>query len=182
MFDVNTCITSDQHIRHKRLVEEWLDRPFSTVELHDQSVQDEHNAVVGPDDHVIWAGDCIVGTHPDNYEQIIAQFNGKKHLVKGNHDGVLIKTCPHMFESIQSRLELEIEGVKILITHKPQDRNMWKGFDIHLHGHSHGKSLKIPGRMDIGLDGNVYGRSDLSGYRGKPWTLGECIALLKGEI
>lgn len=182
MFDLNTKITSDQHARHKRLVEEWKDRPFDTIEEHDDFILTSHNEMIGVDEHVIWAGDCVLGIHPDKLEDVIKSFHGKKHLVMGNHDYNVVKRCGHLFESIQKRLTIEVDGVKIVIRHAPlYNVHDWFGADIHLHGHTHGKSQRGRDRMDIGVDGNVYGRKtgDTSSFYGKPYTLEEAINLAR---
>lgn len=141
-----------------------------------------HNEMVKPDEHVIWAGDCVLGIHPDKIEDVIKTFHGKKHLVIGNHDYNVVKRCAHLFESLQKRLTFEIDRLKIVVRHIPLDNlHDWFGADIHLHGHTHGKSRRMANRAEIGVDGNIYGRNtgDTSSFYGKPFTLQQAIEFAK---
>lgn len=179
MFTLDTPITSDWHLRHKRLVEEWFDRPFDTIQSHDDSTITQFNALVGPNDHAIVAGDLVLGIHPDNIRDVLSQLNGKLHLVVGNHDYNVVKRCSDRFESIQKSLTVTFDDVAFFITHKPQPR--WNDVEskktYHLHGHCHGKSTFMTNRLDIGVDGPITNRpeKDTTHYRGRPWTFREIL-------
>lgn len=76
--------TADQHFGHRRILE-LEGRPFDDVAAMDAALVERWNAVVGPDDVVHVLGDVALGEIDDSLA-LVAQLNGTKHLVAGNHD------------------------------------------------------------------------------------------------
>ena len=107
------------------------------------------NSVVKPDDLVYHLGD--VGMHePSKY---LKRLNGKKVLIKGNHDSPSqMKGC---FEQVLDSAVLEIGGNKVNLSHYPYRENVgpYDGKFIFkmtkddgkwlLHGHTHNSTPKI---------------------------------------
>ena len=77
-------LTSDQHWGHSNIIQ-YENRPFATVEDMDATMIKNWNNVVSKSDIVIVAGD-VSFYNKEKTAKIIQQLNGKKILVKGNHD------------------------------------------------------------------------------------------------
>jgi len=75
---------SDQHFWHKNIIE-FSERPYDNcIQMHEHMLAN-HNEIVGKDDIVIWGGDVgFKGTGVLN--EMLAEYNGYKILIVGNHD------------------------------------------------------------------------------------------------
>ena len=80
---MNTWITADYHIGDDRM--KILGRPFDNADVMIKTLITLHNSVVEPDDEVIFVGDVCCKTTLDKMH-LIERFNGKKTLIRGNHD------------------------------------------------------------------------------------------------
>jgi calcineurin-like phosphoesterase family protein len=76
--------TSDLHLGHKNILS-YCNRPYSSVEEMDQTLLDNYNSIVNPDDIVYFLGDIAMGDRQAGLE-LIKQFNGYRILIPGNHD------------------------------------------------------------------------------------------------
>ncbi|MBQ9762376.1 MAG: metallophosphoesterase [Oscillospiraceae bacterium] len=73
---------ADTHFGDER-IRKYENRPFPTTDLMDQVLIHNWNARVAPEDTVYILGDF--GADGDE-TQVLAQLNGTKFLIKGNHD------------------------------------------------------------------------------------------------
>lgn len=130
---------ADLHFGH-RAVLKYDNRPFSSVEEGDAALIDNWNSVVGLDDSVYILGD--VGYHNViTMIDILKQLNGRKYLIKGNHD---IKLCRNkdfqkQFLSIDDYLEVAEGEAQIVLCHYPilAYRNHYYSNNYHFYGHVH---------------------------------------------
>lgn len=77
-----TFLIADTHFGDER-IRRYENRPFDNVNQMDAELISRWNEVVSPGDQVYVLGDFGA----DGYEQeILAQLNGEKYLIKGNHD------------------------------------------------------------------------------------------------
>jgi calcineurin-like phosphoesterase family protein len=156
----NIWFTSDTHYHHKNIVKgvtNWENadhrtRNFQTLEEHDETLVNNINALVKPDDILYHLGDWSFGGH----EQIKIFRNKLKckniHLILGNHDqniepiGSSYRGC---FSSVDyyKEISLKIDSVKsgkygmqkIVMSHYAM--RVWNNShhgSIMLYGHSHG--------------------------------------------
>ncbi len=79
-------ICSDWHLGEERM--QIMQRPFKSQREMIEHLIAEHNAIVGPDDLVLMLGDVCNQKTPEFLSEV-ARFNGKKILVRGNHDRVI---------------------------------------------------------------------------------------------
>ena len=142
--------TADPHYGHKNIIK-YCNRPFDTVQDMDETMIDNHNAVVKPDDDVYIVGDFSMGG-PEVQSRYLKRLNGRKHLIKGNHDRHPEKATG--WTSVADYLELRAEdGTYLVLCH--YGMRVWNGSyrgSVQLYGHSHGK---LPGNsqsLDIGVD------------------------------
>ena len=130
---------SDLHFGHKNCLA-FDNRPFNTIEEHDEYLINAWNEAVGIDDDVYILGDISWHNNSRTIE-IFKQLNGRKHLIKGNHDGGLLKnaTLRSLFVEITDYKELDISnGKSIVLSHYPIPcfKNHFYGW-YHLYGHVH---------------------------------------------
>lgn len=152
--------TSDSHYGHARIVQ-LCHRPFATVDEMDTCLIDRLNRCVGVRDELYHLGDFAwSGTWRDYRDRITCE---RIHLLRGNHDsGKEARRALRdgLFETVHDYLELKDHGVRFVLCHYPFQS--WRPHSIHLHGHSHGMSSKVAGRMDVGVDANSYAPVPLS--------------------
>ena len=107
-----------------------------------------YNLIVKPNDTVYHIGDFAFDKNPGKY---FYRLNGKKHLIRGNHDSGAALELP--WESVNDYLELHDYNKKVILCH--YSMRVWNkshGGSIMLYGHSHGT---LPGNdqsLDVGVD------------------------------
>ena len=84
--------TSDLHLGHKNIIR-LCNRPFSSSEEMDEVLMENWNRKVHRNDTIYILGDLMFRSEkpPEDY---LRQLKGKKHLIMGNHCGVLAADCP----------------------------------------------------------------------------------------
>ena len=148
--NMSIWFTSDTHFGHANIIR-FCDRPFGSIEEHDEVLIDNWNKCIKPGDDVYHMGDFSFDKRPD----IVARrLNGRKHLIRGNHDhfkqSKLIN--PH-FEWIKDYHSLKVDKQKFILFHYPirNWHHCYKG-TIHLFGHSHGGTPDMGKSTDAGVD------------------------------
>jgi calcineurin-like phosphoesterase family protein len=113
-------------------------RPFKSVEEHDATLIENWNKVVThPSDKVYVLGD--VAQKKKDIENF-GKLNGKKILIKGNHDIYEMKEYAKYFKDIRATHRLD-NG--ILMSHIPVHPSTFgKAHKVNVHGHIHDKRVK----------------------------------------
>lgn len=133
---------SDLHFGHKNAIS-FDERPFDNVNEMARVMIDGWNKKVSEDDNVYILGDF---TYRDDKspEWYLKQLNGHKHLIIGNHDGLLIKdtNATRHFETIDKMMHVEDEisgtHVHIVLCHFPiLHWNKKRHGSYHIYGHIH---------------------------------------------
>lgn len=108
--------TSDLHFGHKNILR-FDNRPFTTIEEMDTELIKRWNNKVTNDDTVYILGD--ISWYNDNKTcEILSKLNGKKHLIKGNHDRVSANMRKY-FYSINDYLEIKVDDKDVVLCHYP---------------------------------------------------------------
>ncbi len=155
--------TSDQHFYHENIIKS-VGRPFENAEEMNRILIQNWNENVGPEDEVYILGDISLKRYPA-VSAILAQLNGKKYLIKGNHDYFADKAnfaSNQYFGWMKDLYEFRWAEYSFVLSHYPQVK--WHGMEqgaIHLHGHEHNsfeynlqnKKHRIY-RYDVGVDAN----------------------------
>lgn len=155
---------SDTHFYHGNIIT-YCGRPFKDRHHMNEVMIEKWNAKVKPDD-VIWhLGDFGFSGDRDLLG-ILDRLHGKKMLVAGNHDKVILKARSSRFhgrfEAIVDRQELAgPNGERIELCHYPLYDNPSRHFlregGWMLHGHKHGQgSPKAYRMLDCGVDVHAY--------------------------
>jgi len=146
----NYWFTSDQHFGHFNIIK-YCERPFSSIQEHDEELIKNHNEVVGKQDIIIHAGDfTLINNKERVYKDYINRLKGNHVFLRGSHDYWLPK-------STQSIFEKEIDGHFIVVCHyamRVWARSHWNSFMVY--GHSHGKLEPVGKQHDIGVDNNNF--------------------------
>jgi len=143
-------LTSDWHLGEERM--NLMLRPFETAEQQFQRLLAEHNALVQPEDLVIFLGDLCNKEHPEELPRV-DEFNGRKWILRGNHDRTILdKDFLNHFERVFSEetvLTSNVGGIPISLNHYPSkaDRKFF-----HLCGHIHSIWKFQLNAMNCGVD------------------------------
>ena len=149
---MTTWFTSDTHFGDHRVLNLYP-RPYASVAEMDEDLVRRWNAVVGDDDEVWHLGDFA--RTPRHAAAMLAQLNGRKHLVAGNND--VSPGTEQGWASVQSYSEIEREGRFLVLCHYPfRSWNRQHRGALNLHGHSHGRLKALPRQFDVGVDARDY--------------------------
>lgn len=124
---------SDLHFGHGNAVK-YDKRPFADeMEMGEELVR-RWNSVVKQSDTVYILGDLGWSWAYDIY---MPRLNGKKFLIKGNHDRVSSKQLHH-FHGMADYLEVKDSGERVILSHFPILFWNAQHYDsVHLYGHVH---------------------------------------------
>lgn len=150
--------TADTHFGHGNIIK-YENRPFADIEEMNTHMIKNWNEKVEPDDDIYILGDLIFGKG-QNANDILNQLNGKKYLVKGNHDSFLRdkKFDRDLLVWVKDYYVLKYNNRKFVLFHYPIQVWDCRHYDsIHLYGHVHSKTInKIPNSYNVGVDVNNF--------------------------
>lgn len=140
---MNRFLISDTHFGHtntwqKFTVEDGSPlRPFTSTEEMDETMVENWNRVVRPQDTVYHLGDVVIARR--NLETV-KRLNGRKILIRGNHDIFRDK------DYYEAGFE-QIHGVRVfvdqfILSHIPLHPDcVGERFKRNVHGHLHGNRI-----------------------------------------
>ena len=141
--------TSDQHFGHNNILK-YSNRPFTSIQDHDEELIKRHNEIVTNNDVVIHAGDfTLIPSSRTVYKLYVNRLLGQHIFLKGSHDRWLSHNN-YLFHKT-------IEKQHVVVCHyamRTWHRSHYNAF--HLYGHSHGKLAGIGKSIDIGVDTNDF--------------------------
>ena len=166
--------TSDHHWGHWRLNTTYCQetRGFPSLEEMNAQLIARWNESIAPDDEVLLVGDVFVSRRMTLEEKvgILGMLNGRKTLIRGNHDDDLTPFELAGFEAIVDHIWMPEE--RILIIHKGPDPRYAPeeliirdslGALLTVHGHDHRHNVPDnPGCLNVCVD--------RWGLRPVPWT------------
>lgn len=134
----NTWFISDTHFGHANILtfkdnEGNLIRPFKSCEEMDETMVENWNKVVKPKDRVYHLGDVVMNRR---CLPILNRLNGRKVLIKGNHDIFKLNDYTPYFEDIRAYKIYLKQG--IICSHIPLHPDQFNHrFKTNVHGHLH---------------------------------------------
>lgn len=161
--------TSDTHFGHENILK-YCNRPFSSIEEHDNELIKRWNEKVPEDGIVFHLGD--IGFCSESYlKDILTKVNGKIYWIIGNHDwkrmthGVISR-----FEYVTQQMVIRIGKKIIYLNHFPflcfSGSNRSKVWNLYGHVHTSSYadsgfdtprlSLTWPTQYDVGVDNNNF--------------------------
>lgn len=152
--------TADLHFGYVPILHDAA-RPFQSVEKMDEALIENWNRRVTAEDSVYILGDFSFnnGLTPVQY---LARLNGKKHLIRGNHDTGLedAEKLLDYCESVTDFLEIDDGDTHILLCHYPI---LYEKGGYMIHGHIHNQRNHafellrgLPRVLNAGVDINFY--------------------------
>lgn len=148
-----TAFYSDPHFGHANVIK-YSERPFGTAAEMNDALIENYNSVVPKNGVVLWLGDCFF-LPAGLAASVMAQLNGTKLLVRGNHDRSAVAMSRLGFAVVAEETILCIAGKRVRATHKPYPRegapSPVKG-EVIIHGHTHSKKILNGNMVHLGVD------------------------------
>lgn len=130
----NIFLCSDHHLSHGNIITFERDgtplRKFSNIEEHDEYLIAKHNSVVATNDRVYFLGDVVFSK---KHIHLLGRMNGRKVLIKGNHDKLELKDYLPYFDDIRGSHQFD----GFLLTHIPVHPDSLSRWPVNIHGHLH---------------------------------------------
>jgi calcineurin-like phosphoesterase family protein len=128
-------------------------RPFSSAGSMNQTLINNWNRLVRPDDVVFHLGD--VGWYNRFPNWAVPLLHGKKILILGNHDNLHPRIYKEYFDDVQSGpviltvANTDGENLELSLSHTPDEghTNLYR-----LHGDVHNMWKARPGMLNVGVD------------------------------
>ena len=186
---------SDLHLGHHNSIK-FDQRPFKDIDHMHRVIVNNWNAIIQEEDTVYVLGDVGMFSS-EKTQKIIAELNGTKILIKGNHDKGVNAMMNLGFAAVLNYAAITIAGELVTMSHCPlrgvfrEDvtgmRNAvagdnWHGESkhvhlsvenngqFHLHGHTHaGPKCSNGTPVDIGRQKDI----GVCGHAYRPWSLSE---------
>jgi calcineurin-like phosphoesterase family protein len=140
---VNRFVISDTHFGHTNSWEKFklADgsplRPFTSNEEMDETMIERWNAKVKPNDVVYHLGDVVINR---KHLHLVKRLNGKKRLVRGNHD--IFKDKEYYEVGFESLYGVRVFTDKFILSHIPlHPDSITERFKVNVHGHLHANEV-----------------------------------------
>jgi calcineurin-like phosphoesterase family protein len=114
--------SSDFHFLHDKAFI-FEKRGCSSVEEMNEKIIENFNKIIRPQDYLIVLGDIFLG-NKTKAKEYISRLNGHKINVRGNHDFGKRKMLNMGFEWVCDKMELNIQGTPVLLSHYPYQKNL----------------------------------------------------------
>jgi calcineurin-like phosphoesterase family protein len=141
-------IISDLHLGHQAILK--YRTQFATLDDMHDTIINNWNSVVTPQDKVYILGDVAWNKQA---LALLNSMNGKKVLIKGNHDILPLKEYVKYFEDIRGAMEYK----GCILTHVPVHESQLERFKINIHGHMHDRNITrfiLHKNLHVGYDAN----------------------------
>ena len=138
---MSSFLISDTHLTHENILTfvkengERL-RPFDSVEEMDELIISNWNGLVHPKDTIYHLGDVVINRKALS---ILDRLNGRKVLIRGNHDIFKLRDYVKYFKDI--RAYKVFPEYRIICSHIPLHPSCLERWKLNVHGHLHGNKL-----------------------------------------
>jgi calcineurin-like phosphoesterase family protein len=149
----NYFFTSDTHFNHYNIMC-YCARPFESLEDMNETIIKNWNSVVKKEDFIYHLGDFGWGQLQKNQE-IFERLNGRKYLIKGNHDNNSINQLGWVW--VKDTAMIKVYDKYIWLSHYPHrtwNRAMHGAW--HLFGHIHNKLAQFWLSFNVGVDAHEF--------------------------
>lgn len=147
----NTWLVADPHFGHEGTATKFKRhddtplRPFRSVWEQDETMISKWNERVAPGDRVYVLGDLCM---QKRNLPTIGRCNGRKVLIKGNHDILPLKAYLPFFDDVRAFHKLDhMEGetrLQFVLTHIPIHPDSLERWTCNIHGHLHYRRQMMP--------------------------------------
>ena len=137
----NIFLASDHHLGHTNILtfrksDGSFLREFSSIEEHDEHIINMHNSVVANGDKTYFLGDIGFSA---KILPLLSRMNGKKILIKGNHDNLKLSQYLPYFKDIRGSHQFD----GLLLTHIPVHPGSLSRWNANVHGHLHSNVVEV---------------------------------------
>lgn len=140
---------SDLHMNNTNVIN-YENRPFADPEEMNEALIANWNDVVAPEDDVFVLGDFIMG-QADTIHTLLPRFNGKIHLIIGNHDTpakqAIYSEYPDKIVEMKEVAYIRYKGLFFVLCHFPLTNEAFlkmvqqdNSEVVVVHGHVHSKA------------------------------------------
>lgn len=160
----NIWFTADLHLGHDDIIG-YCNRPFASIEEHDEALIKNWNDCVENRDRVYIIGDFAF----KNHNEYLTRLNGRKYFIIGSHDTMNVETKKN-FITVSELKTVRYRNRFFELCHYPL-RNWercWEG-SVMLFGHCHNRVSTYNLSFDVGVDANNY----------KPFSVVEIMTKVK---
>ena len=142
----NVFVTSDTHFGHANILTFLKNdgtklRPWDAVEEMDAALIKNWNNVVRPHDKIYHLGDIAISKKSLD---VLAQLNGDKVLIKGNHDIFKLGDYTKHFRDIRGYHVMS----GLILSHVPVHPDSIERFGCNVHGHLHFRRVMKDDKID----------------------------------
>lgn len=150
----NTWFISDTHFGHENIIY-YAGRPFECADDMDDTLIDNWNAVVKPQDLVYHLGDFAMNV--SRAKEARAHLNGSIRLIAGNHDDIPKYASAGLFQRISESRNLgsvcdRLKGV--YATHRPIV--LGDTVRVNVHGHIHHRPVDTSRHINLSVEAINY--------------------------
>ena len=137
----NIFLSSDHHFGHSNILNFKRNdgvtplRIFDDVEHMNEHMIAQHNKVVRSQDRVYFLGDFCF--HKRDLV-VLNRMNGRKVLIKGNHDKLDLKEYLPYFDDIRACHQFD----GLILSHIPIHQESLGRWGCNVHGHTHANKVK----------------------------------------
>jgi len=154
----NTFLTADSHFGEPQNRLDIMFRKFDSPEQHNQTIIDNWNKVVKPEDKVYHLGDFAYDKSLLT-KDFVSQLNGLIVLIRGNHDTSKPDLLKGLFAVVADSLFIRYGDYKFYLTHFPSRA---KSEYWNVVGHVHGNWRVQKNMINVGIDAWQYAPIEIS--------------------
>lgn len=147
----NEFYIADLHLGHENLLKfkrednVTYERPFSSLEEMHETFISNWNKVVSPMDKTYILGDVVFRR---KNLVLLDRLNGRKSLVRGNHDIFSIDDYLKYFKNVHTMVEKR----GMICTHVPLHPDSVTRWGVNVHGHLHRHAIDDPRYFCVSAD------------------------------
>ena len=150
-----TWVIADTHFGHANILNFKREdgtplRDFPSVEAMHETMIQNWNAVVAPEDRVYMLGDVAISRRGIRH---IGRLTGRKVLVKGNHDIFKLKDYQPYFDDIRAYVTSPHQYILSHIPIHPSSMGRWL---VNVHGHTHSVPSPDPRYVCVSVEQTNY--------------------------
>ena len=175
----NIWFVSDTHYGHANMLrfktaDGNLLREFDSVEHMNETMVENHNRVVKPDDIVYHCGDVFFGEG----WRYLPRLQGRKRLILGNHDNAKGQYIQNNFQKILVWRMFPEFG--IVVTHIPIHSGSFEMRDmVNIHGHTHRNWVQTTNDAGLSINDPKYFNVCVENHDYTPIHLEELLVRIK---
>lgn len=150
---------SDTHFFHENILKftnkdgKRIRAKFSSIEEMHETIINNWNAAVRPNDHIYHLGD-VTFKYDGPFNLLMSRLNGHKRLVIGNHDKLKNKSLLKWFDKVM--LWRGFKEHNFTCSHIPLRLDTLRDGQFNVHGHTHERSLADPHYINVSVECTDY--------------------------